>query len=236
MSNEYTIELMHAGISDKVLMHYGVMGMKWGVRRYQPYSQGYNSEAGGRFVGDKKAYKAEYKKDKKEVDSVVRRASILGAAREAATKRDLKAMAKVVDLQKKDPYSKKLGKHRMALEASGNARATMEREYKEAAAKAEKLVSDLQKKYGKEKVRDLKYSTDKYGNRVINERVVSGKEVAQSALTIIGGVAAGILGAPVIVYQVPRSRKDMGARTANDAFINEWSALKQAQKQAGNAK
>ena len=131
------------------LMHYGVMGMKWGIRRYQPYGQGYDSEGGGRFVGDKKAYKKEFKKDKKEVDSVVRKASILGAAREAATKRDLKSMAKVIDLQKKDPYSKKLEKHRMALEASGNARATMEKEYKEAAAKAEKMVSDLQKKYGK---------------------------------------------------------------------------------------
>lgn len=60
--------------------------------------------------------------------------------------------------------------------------------------------------------------------------------MAQSALTIVGGVAAGILGAPVIIYQVPRSRKDMGARMANEAFVSEWSALKQAQKQAKKAK
>lgn len=146
MANEMILAQLHSEFQNEdELMHYGVMGMKWGIRRYQPYSQGYDSEAGGRFVGDKKAYKKEFKKDKKEVDSVVRKASILGAAREAATKRDLKSMAKVIDLQKKDPYSKKLEKHRMALEASGNARATMEKEYKEAAAKAEKMVSDLQK-------------------------------------------------------------------------------------------
>lgn len=57
---------MNDFVKDNFLQHHGILGMKWGVRRYQPYGQGYDAEHIGKFVGhlnkvnvDRKGYKAD---------------------------------------------------------------------------------------------------------------------------------------------------------------------------------
>ena len=84
-------------LSDQ-LMHHGVKGMKWGIRRYQPYSLiPRGSGEGGKFIGDAaKKVKATAGKivqsTKKGVSSTVKAAG--GAVKSASDKRKARAEAR----------------------------------------------------------------------------------------------------------------------------------------------
>ena len=45
---------MNNYVMSSELTHHGVLGMKWGIRRYQPYGTAYDAEHKGKFVGERK--------------------------------------------------------------------------------------------------------------------------------------------------------------------------------------
>jgi hypothetical protein len=62
MNNKHSKELCHSQFQGDELYHHGILGMHWGIRRYQPYGQGYNPKHKGDYVGDEKSTKRLAKK------------------------------------------------------------------------------------------------------------------------------------------------------------------------------
>lgn len=111
------------------IAHYGVLGMKWGIRRYQ-------NKDGSLTPEGKARAKAEYKADNKKAFELGRKATITGRALEKSEKR----------------LDKKPG-NEIAIEANKR----IKKEHQQNIAEMKRHYEELVKKYGKEAIRDIAY-------------------------------------------------------------------------------
>lgn len=94
-------------IEDGELKHYGVKGMKWGIRRYQPYQKGDGQKGKGKFVGNiKKTAKRKIDSGKRKVETRLKgRTENLKKMSDKELKRTIKRTTLENDLMRLSKYS-----------------------------------------------------------------------------------------------------------------------------------
>lgn len=202
------------------LYHYGVLGQKWGVRRYQNADGTLTAEGRNRI-------KAENKK----AFELGRTATIYGRASEIGQKKMIKTENKMDKWAEKHPGddgSNSSRMQRLQKKWMNQAETTVSLAKKAAQARdaAEKHCKELIEKYGEENVKPISYKTE-YNNRigahsVMNERVVSGKEIASSILMTAGAVGlSAAVGAPVTMVFTPSTKQQRASRVYDQEYAQQ---------------
>lgn len=194
------------------LIHYGVMGQKWGVRRYQN-EDGSLTDEGRRRLGYSSK---EIRKDNKIAFENGREATILGRASMKSMSRTIRDEKKLEKAYEKDPEGLKKSTKRKLKNVLIDYQSAEEiaQSYKKSLDKAKQHCDSLIEKYGKESVKGIKYSeykNERIGSHlIVNENVTSGAEWVKAAAISGLSVAALFAGAPVAVITRPRTADEIG--------------------------
>ena len=198
------------------LYHYGVKGMKWGVRRYQ------NSDGSLTAAGKKRA-RQEYKADNKTAYELGKKATVYGHAAAKSMKRTIKYENKL-DKRFEKEHDRKFSKATKKLSkkwlASAKTTEALVESYTTYKNKAEQHCKSLINKYGQEAVSSIKYKNMKLPKgeqsperfETINERTnnlsdyakAGAKTIASMAATTAFGLPIGVIFSPTTTGEKAR--------------------------------
>ena len=195
--------------SDGELYHYGVRGMKWGVRRYQ------NADGSLTAAGKKRA-RQEYKEDNKTAFELGKNATITGRATARSMKRTVKLENALEKRYDKDPEGQKFmtKELRKRWEASATTTAELANAYMHYKNKAEAHCKSLIDKYGQEAVSSIKYKDKKLPKgkhspdsfTTINERTNNLSDYARAGAKTVASVGiTTLMGSPIALIFHPKS-------------------------------
>lgn len=191
------------------LYHYGIQGMRWGIRRFQ------NSDGTRISKEERKSKINQYKKDKKEAFENGKNATIYAHALNKSMKKTFKSEKKLKKAYEKDPngVEKSTKKKYDKVVDNYKTQDIINNAYDKAREKGENHCKELIKRYGRENVKPINYknyNNEKMGDyKLMNERVISGKDWCSSAVKTLA-ISAALSPAGFGYIEVPASGKMRG--------------------------
>lgn len=205
---------------DGELYHYGVKGMKWGIRRYQ-------NKNGSLTPAGKKKARQEYKADNKQAYELGKGGTISGHAAARSMKRTIRLENKLDKRFEKEDFGSSTKRLANKWLASTKTTEQLTATYTAYKNKAEQHCKSLIDKYGEEAVSSIKYKDKKLPSgkdspskiSVMNERTNNLSDYARAGAKSIGfsGVAA-MMGAPVALVFRPRNTWEKAFWLENDVY------------------
>lgn len=180
--NEYTTELMH----------HGVQGMRWGIRRYQPYGAGYDPQKMGKFIGNMKRTSRGYQKALNRLSKDAEYNQAFGQEHD----------------KKQEKYTKKSNEYfkRMRESSSAHAKKKFEKKSMKYARKA------LEERNKRDSYNKLVKESDEMVNKIIGDAATHNFDITQkmdrklvdtgnNALRVLASVLLGPVPGTVATYR-----------------------------------
>lgn len=211
------------------LYHYGVKGMKWGVRRYQ------NADGSLTAAGRKRA-RQEYRTDNKTAYELGKNATIVGRATARSMNRTVKYENRLEKRLEKDPEGLKRGTKNLNKKWLASAKTTQQlaEAYMRMKAKAEEHCKSLIDKYGEEAVSSIKYKDVKVRDgkhspksfNTINERTNNLSDYASAGFATMASLGfSTLLGSPITLVFSPKTTWEKAYETESIAYHTNRKAL-----------